>query len=69
MARLFIGNFDFEHRLAQPARQISSKLERINAELATSWLAIAAAFFTVIGLAGEEAVQAIWKWAAGLFGG
>lgn len=41
MARLFIGNFDFEHRLAQPARQISSKLERINAELATSWLAIA----------------------------
>ncbi len=41
MARLFIGNFDFEHRLALPARQISSKLERINAELATSWLAIA----------------------------
>ncbi len=31
--------------------------------------ALAAAFFTVIGLAGEEAVQAIWKWAAGLFGG
>ena len=41
MARLFIGNFDFEHQLALPARQLSSKLERINAELATSWLAIA----------------------------
>ena len=41
MARLLIGNFDFEHRLALPTRQISSKLERINAELATSWLAVA----------------------------
>ena len=41
MARLFIGNFDFEHRLALPTRQISSKLGRINAELATSWLAVA----------------------------
>ena len=40
--RLFLGNFDFEHRLADPRRQLSAKLERINAELALSWLAIAA---------------------------
>lgn len=41
MPRLFLGNFDFEHRLADPNRQLPAKLERINAELATSWLAIA----------------------------
>ena len=41
MPRLFLGNFDFEHRLADPTRQLPAKLERINAELATSWLAIA----------------------------
>ncbi len=41
MARLFVGNFDFEHRLADPRRQISTKLERINAELSSSWLSIA----------------------------
>jgi hypothetical protein len=41
MPRLFLGNFDFEHRLADPIRQLPAKLERINAELASSWLAIA----------------------------
>lgn len=41
MPRFFLGNFDFEHRLADPTRQLPVKLERINAELATSWLAIA----------------------------
>lgn len=41
MPRLFIGNFDFEHRLAAPGRQMPAKLQRLNAELATSWLAIA----------------------------
>jgi len=41
MPRLFLSNFDFEHRLAEPTRQLPAKLERINAELATSWLAIA----------------------------
>ncbi len=41
MPRLFLGNFDFEHRLADPTRQLPAKLERINAELASSWLAIA----------------------------
>ncbi len=41
MPRLFLGNFDFEHRLADPMRQLPAKLERINAELASSWLAIA----------------------------
>lgn len=41
MPRLFLGNFEFEHRLAEPTRQLPAKLERINAELATSWLALA----------------------------
>ncbi|MDB5343776.1 MAG: hypothetical protein JWP89_2153 [Schlesneria sp.] len=41
MPRLFVGNFDFEHRLAAPGRQLPAKLQRLNAELATSWLAIA----------------------------
>ena len=41
MPRLFLGNFDFEHRLADPQNEPSAKLKRLNAELATSWLAIA----------------------------
>ena len=41
MPRLFLGNFDFEHRLADPVRQLPAKLDRINAELAASWMAIA----------------------------
>ncbi len=41
MARLYVGNFDFEHRLADPRQQLPAKLDRINAELALSWLAIA----------------------------
>ncbi len=41
MPRLFFGNFDFEHRLSNPRGQLPAKLDRINAELATSWLAIA----------------------------
>jgi hypothetical protein len=41
MPRLFIGNFDFEHRLAEPRREPSTKLQRLNAELASAWLAIA----------------------------
>lgn len=41
MARFFLGNFDFEHRLAEPKRQTSAKLQRLNAELATAWLSIA----------------------------
>jgi hypothetical protein len=39
--RLFVGNFDFEHRLAEPARETPARLRRLNAELATSWLSIA----------------------------
>ncbi|MBI1347376.1 hypothetical protein GC163_13940 [bacterium] len=39
--RAFIGNFDFEHQLARPGSTLSSQLRRLNAELATSWLAIA----------------------------
>lgn len=41
MPRLLFGNFEFEHRLADPDRKLPAKLNRINAELATSWLAIA----------------------------
>jgi len=39
--RLFVGNFDFEHRLADPHREPSAALKRLNAELATAWLSIA----------------------------
>src|SRR6185369_10214966 len=38
----FFGNFDFEHQLAQPGRN-DANLRRINAELASVWLAIAEA--------------------------
>lgn len=41
MPRLWIGNFDFEHELAQPGLTLSANLQRLNAELATSWLAVA----------------------------
>jgi hypothetical protein len=39
--RLFIGNFDFEHRLAYPAWNAPAALKQRNAELAAAWLAIA----------------------------
>jgi len=41
MPRLWLGNFDFEHRLADPGRTPSAKLLRLNAELAPCWLAVA----------------------------
>ena len=41
MTRFFYGNFDFEHRLADPRYEPSVALRRLNAELATSWLAVA----------------------------
>jgi hypothetical protein len=41
MPRIFLGNFEFEHCLATPGRQLPAKLTRINAELAMAWLAIA----------------------------
>jgi hypothetical protein len=41
MARFFYGNFDFEHRLADPGYEPSAALKRLNAELATAWLAVA----------------------------
>ncbi len=41
MPRFFVGNFDFEHRLAAPGRELSRHLHRINAELAPAWLAVA----------------------------
>ncbi len=43
MPRFFFGNFDFEHRLAEPTREPTAKLKRLNEELASSWLAIAEA--------------------------
>ena len=41
MARFFYGNFDFEHRLADAKYEPSAALKRLNAELATAWLAVA----------------------------
>ena len=41
MPRFFFGNFDFEHRLADPNHASSTALIRLNAELATCWLAVA----------------------------
>jgi len=41
MPRLWIGNFDFEHRLADPNRTPSATLRRLDAELAPTWLAVA----------------------------
>jgi hypothetical protein len=41
MPRLWVGNFDFEHQLADPGRTPSQRLRRLNAELATCWLAVA----------------------------
>ncbi len=41
MSCLFIGNFDFEYRLADSrTRQLTASLERINAELASVWTAV-----------------------------
>lgn len=42
MPRLFVANFEFEHRLAPGAVTLSTRLRRINAELACSWVAVAA---------------------------
>ncbi len=39
MLALFVGNFDFEHVLANPHFQPSLGLQRLNAELALSWFA------------------------------
>ncbi len=41
MPRLFLGNFEFEHHLADRGYQPSATVARRNAELATSWLAVA----------------------------
>jgi hypothetical protein len=41
MPRLFVGNFEFEHRLCEAHRTLPARLARLNAELASSWLAIA----------------------------
>lgn len=48
MPRLFVGNFDFEHRLAYGDVALPRRLEEINAALAPAWTAIA------------EAGDAIW---------
>ncbi len=41
LPRLFVGNFDFEHRLADPQRVLPRRIEELNADLAWSWLALA----------------------------
>lgn len=39
--RLFVGNFDFEHRLAEPQRVLPRRIDDLNADLAWSWLPLA----------------------------
>lgn len=41
MPRFFYGNFDFEETLASPRPQRSHSVERILAELAATWIAVA----------------------------
>lgn len=41
LPRLFVGNFDFEHRLADPQRVLPRRVNELNADLAWSWLALA----------------------------
>lgn len=41
MPRLFVGNFDFEHELAEGGLRCTQVRERLNGELACSWLAVA----------------------------
>lgn len=41
MPRLFVGNFDFEHSLASRHYQTPQRLQRLNAQRAVSWLAVA----------------------------
>lgn len=44
MGRLFIGNFDFEHHLAgNPPQRSAGVVDRINRELAWTWVALAGA--------------------------
>lgn len=43
MLRLFVGNFDFEHRLAYGDGALPRRLEEINTALAPTWIAIAEA--------------------------
>lgn len=41
MPRLFVGNFEFEHCLANAGYRANTAIARLNAELAVSWLAVA----------------------------
>src|SRR4051812_3875070 len=41
MPRLFVGNFEFEHLLANGRYQPSATVKRLNAELAAAWIAVA----------------------------
>ena len=41
MTRCFVPNFDFEHQLAGPSAAAPRHIERLNAELATAWVAVA----------------------------
>jgi hypothetical protein len=72
MPRLFYGNFDFEESLAASRRRRSRSIERILAELAPAWVAIAepgdfvwcpqpieAAFFEQLAAAGLPWVSGI----------
>ncbi len=76
MRRLYVGNFDFEHELADARYQPPAKLGRLNADLATSWLAIAEdgdylwcpemidpAFFALAAAQGLPQVVPVSHWA------
>ena len=55
MPRVFLGNFDFEHELAAGHRwQAGAALQRINAELACAWLAVAASEDTLCSQAAID---------------
>lgn len=47
MPYVFVGNFDFEHRLACGGGTLPRNLERVNAELAPVWTAVAESGDTV----------------------
>ncbi len=56
MPSLFVGNFDFEHRLAYGDGPLPQRLEAVNARLAPAWVAIAEPGDAVL-IASRDAAQ------------
>ena len=83
MARLFVGNFDFEHELADPRGwRASADVRRMLAERACSWLALADdgdliwtpepiddLFWDQMAQAGLPRVHGVTDWAEALCAG